>query len=109
MELYDAYFLEYRSRERLIRKVENNSTEELVRKLADTVDAAQSALLPYLMGHVFNEGCRRDYELYAVPAGNGKIAALALPKGMTSKEIDQVDYLTDGIFICNKIKKGGGT
>ena len=104
MGLYSAYFSKYEADRRVTKK--ENDDVEIIRKLADTVDAAQSALLPYIIGSVFNERCRKDYELYAVPAGNGKIAALALPKGMTGKEVDQVDYLIDGIFICSKVKKG---
>lgn len=86
----------------------DTNIDDMLRKLLDSINAMQEVLMPDLLDAVFRPTCRNEYELYGIPAGDGKVAALALPKNLSLENLRQINSLMSGIFICEEAKKKGG-
>lgn len=81
--------------------------DEVLKKLMESINVIQAILSPDLIKRILRAECVEDYDVYAVPVRAGKVGALVLPKDLTIEDIDKVDSLLEGVFICSKAKKGG--
>lgn len=89
-----------------------NDNAELVNSieaLRQSISAVQTLFMPNLRNTFRDSDGLNDYNIYAVPVDLDKIAGLLLPKGLSKNELESIQKMIEGIFVCGKYdaaKKG---
>lgn len=79
--------------------------DNAIHQLSTSIKIIQAIFLPNLEKKIFKPQAKEDYNLYAIPVASDVTVGLALPKGLSSQELDSAHKVIEAICLSEKTKE----